>query len=109
MPQVELTQDRPGVGGDAEAPQLGIMGKNQLSVGTTPDIRLNRAGDGRGREESGQVVIGKLARPTPVADNNRQVAHPTPFEKSFTADETDVIVRPEKPPFPRDLLLTERL
>lgn len=82
--------------GDAETPNFGIMGENQLSVGTSPDIGLDRAGDGRGREESGQGVVGKLARPAPVADNNRWVAHQTPLRKPFTGEETDVIVRPGK-------------
>jgi hypothetical protein len=68
-PEVQLSEKGPFMGRHQIAGQVGIMGEDELAIGTTPDVDLDRIGHGGRRHQTAERVVWESGRPSPVTDD----------------------------------------
>jgi hypothetical protein len=74
-PQVELAQDVPTMGRNQATLLIGVMGENELAIGTSPNVNLDGIGYGSRGQGSSQGVIRESGGPSPVTDDQWRVTH----------------------------------
>ena len=68
-PEIQLAEKIPSVGCQRVAAQIGVMGENELAVGTTPNVDLDGVGHGGRCQQPTECVVRETGGPAPMTDD----------------------------------------